>query len=96
MNMSKVTSKYQVSVPKTIAERYNIRPGDEIEWMPAGDVIRVVPSVQRVSSLDRESKLRLYDQATQRLRKSTPTSSAPAPRSRGWRREDLYQRGRSR
>lgn len=30
--MSKITSKYQVTVPKKIAEAYGIRPGDEIEW----------------------------------------------------------------
>jgi AbrB family looped-hinge helix DNA binding protein len=31
--MAKVTSKYQVTVPRTIAERYNIRPGDDIDWV---------------------------------------------------------------
>ena len=30
--MAKVTSKFQVTVPKTIADHYSIRPGDEIEW----------------------------------------------------------------
>jgi AbrB family looped-hinge helix DNA binding protein len=29
--MGKVTSKLQVTVPKAIAQRYGIRPGDEIE-----------------------------------------------------------------
>ena len=37
--MAKVTSKLQVTVPKAIAEQYSIRPGDEIDWAPAGDVI---------------------------------------------------------
>jgi len=41
--MSKVTSNLQVTIPKTIAEQYDIKPGDEIEFQPAGDVIRVVP-----------------------------------------------------
>ena len=31
--MAKVTSKFQVTVPKTIADRYSIGPGDEIEWI---------------------------------------------------------------
>jgi AbrB family looped-hinge helix DNA binding protein len=44
-DMSRVTSKLQVTVPKAIAERYGIRPGDEIDWVPAGDAIRVVPRV---------------------------------------------------
>ena len=41
-DMAKVTSKLQVTVPKALAERYAIRPGDEIAWEAAGDVIRVV------------------------------------------------------
>jgi bifunctional DNA-binding transcriptional regulator/antitoxin component of YhaV-PrlF toxin-antitoxin module len=39
--MAKVTSKLQVTVPKALAENA-IRPGDEIAWEAAGDVIRVV------------------------------------------------------
>ena len=34
--MAKVTSKLQVTVPKAIADHYGIRPGDEIQWIPAG------------------------------------------------------------
>ena len=35
--MAKVTSKLQVTVPKAIADRFGIRPGDEIEFMPGED-----------------------------------------------------------
>ena len=42
--MSKVTSKLQVTVPKALAERYGIRPGDDIRFEEAGEVIRVVPA----------------------------------------------------
>jgi predicted nucleic acid-binding protein/bifunctional DNA-binding transcriptional regulator/antitoxin component of YhaV-PrlF toxin-antitoxin module len=42
MPMARVTSKYQVTVPRKIAEAYGITPGVDI-WVPAGDVIRVVP-----------------------------------------------------
>ena len=41
--MAKVTSKLQLTVPKAIADRYGIRPGDELDWVPAGDAIRVIP-----------------------------------------------------
>lgn len=41
--MAKVTSKLQVTVPRTIADQYKIRPGDEIRWVAAGEVIRVIP-----------------------------------------------------
>ena len=40
--MSKVTSKLQVTIPKSVAERHRIRPGDEIRWASAGDGIRIV------------------------------------------------------
>src|SRR5438067_3669098 len=45
--MAKVTSKYQVTVPKKIAERYGILPGDDIDWVAAGEVIRVIPSAKQ-------------------------------------------------
>ena len=41
--MAKVTSKLQVTVPKAVADRYGIKPGDEIRFEDAGEVIRVVP-----------------------------------------------------
>jgi AbrB family looped-hinge helix DNA binding protein len=94
--MAKVTSKYQVTVPKAIAERYRIRPGDEIDWVPAGDVIRVIPGGKPTQTDDREMRLRLFDQATERHRKRARAGTAERPQDRGWTREDLYERGRSR
>jgi AbrB family looped-hinge helix DNA binding protein len=93
--MAKVTSKYQVTVPKAIAELYRIRPGDEIDWQPGGDVIRVIPGGTRVESQSRESQLRLFEQATQRLRQRPARHKTKRPDGRGWNREDLYGRGRS-
>lgn len=94
--MAKVTSKYQVTVPKVIAERYHIRPGDEIDWVPAGEVIRVVPSGQQQPPADRAAQLRLFDQATERHRRRASPRKIQQSRDRGWKREDLYRRGRSR
>ena len=94
--MAKVTSKYQVTVPKTIAKRYNIHPGDDIDWMAAGEVIRVIPPGKQAAAENRESQLRLFDQATERHRERPSTHKAQTARNRGWTREDLYQRGSSR
>jgi AbrB family looped-hinge helix DNA binding protein len=94
--MAKVTSKYQVTVPRKIAESYHIRPGDEIDWVAAGEVIRVIPPGKHLAPLDRESQLRLFDQATERHRKRSAARRTPQPRGRGWKREDLYGRGRPR
>lgn len=90
--MAKVTSKYQVTLPRAIADAYGIRPGDRIEFAGAGETIRVVPEGKKVSD-DRETRLRLFDQATERIRRKGRARKA---RERGWAREDLYTRGRAR
>jgi AbrB family looped-hinge helix DNA binding protein len=94
--MAKVTSKHQVTVPKAIADQYSIRPGDHIEWAPAGDVIRVIPAGNQAAPEDRDARLRIFDEATKRHRRRPSASRAKQPHDRGWRREDLYGRGRSR
>ena len=93
--MSKVTSKYQVTLPKALARKYNIRPGDDIDWVSAGETIRVIPSGIQDTAEDRESRLRLFDQATERLRTRTTARRSSPSTARGWKREDLYKRGRS-
>ena len=93
--MAKVTSKYQVTLPMVIARKFNIRPGDEIDWIAAGDMIRVVPPAMQAHNEDRESRLRVFDQATERIRRSK-AHRAKRTADRGWSREDLYSRGRSR
>ncbi len=93
--MAKVTSKFQVTVPKAIADRYRIRPGDEIEWIPAGEAIRVVPTRTHTPAEDPAARVRLFDQATERQRMRPGSRKQPSG-DRGWSREDLYGRGRSR
>ena len=95
--MAKVTSKLQVTVPKAIAQRFGIRPGSEIDWVPAGEAIRVVPPRGRRRGLDREARLKLFDQATERQRqydRRRPRQKRAV--DRGWTRDDLYRDGRSR
>ena len=93
--MAKVTSKLQVTLPKALAERYRIEPGDDIEWEAAGDVIHVVPSRQK-PALDIAARLKVFDQATARQRERERGISLGRPTSRGWTRDDLYDRGRTR
>jgi len=94
--MAKVTSKYQVTVPKAIADQYRIRPGDQIDWVAAGEAIRVIPGGRKASADDPLSRLRLFDQATERHRKRNAGRKAKKPQDRGWTREDIYGRGRAR
>lgn len=94
--MSKVTSKLQVTVPKAIAEKYRIKPGDSIEWVAAGDSIGVLPVALAPSANDTADRLRLFDLATARQRSRDRKQPPRQASSRGWSREDLYTRGRSR
>ena len=42
---------------------------------------------------DRESRLRLFDQSTERQRKRSSARKTQRATDRGWNREDLYRRG---
>jgi AbrB family looped-hinge helix DNA binding protein len=94
--MAKVTSKYQVTIPKALAEKLGIVPGHDIEWSAAGDSIRLTPVRAAHPSLSLELRLELFDRATRRLRGRRKRAAASRSGGRGWRREDLYDRGRSR
>ena len=88
-----MTSKLQVTVPKAIADRYRIKPGDEIVWMEAGDSIRVHPRKSLPQKRSPAAREHLFDEATARQR-TRNEKSAPATGGRGWHREELYDRGR--
>lgn len=94
--MAKVTSKLQVTVPKALANHYGIRPGDEIEWLAAGETIRVVPPGGKIRTIGPAERLRRFDLATARQRKRNKGPHAASAQNRGWSREDLYRRGRAR
>lgn len=100
--MARVTSKRQVTLPKAIADRFGIRPGDEIAFVAAGDAIRVEPGPGRTERLSAEARLRLFDAATARQRARQrgaargPDRTRRRPSSRGWTREELYTRTRPR
>jgi len=99
--MAKVTSKLQVTIPKSLADKYGIRPGDELDWVPAGEAIRVAPARPAAHEPDLETRLRLFDEATERQRERASKLSSDGrlntkePVDRGWKREDLYTRGGS-
>jgi AbrB family looped-hinge helix DNA binding protein len=97
--VSRITSKLQVTIPKAIAQQYGLQPGDEIAFVPAGDVIRVVPGGHSAAEPAdvTANRLRLFDAATARLAKRAKgRKPARVPRQRGWTREELYDRAGSR
>lgn len=91
--MARVTSKRQVTIPKAIADRYGIESGDEIEFMPAGASIRVERAAAEATGEDRDACLERYDQATERQHARRADEHRRSQGDRGWRREDLYERG---
>jgi AbrB family looped-hinge helix DNA binding protein len=87
--MPKVTSKLQITLPKRLADRYGIAPGDEITFEAAGEVIRLIPhGRQAPGSLSRAERLRLFDAALdrQRERERHMTLSSEPSGERDWRR----------
>jgi AbrB family looped-hinge helix DNA binding protein len=94
--MARVTSKLQVTIPKAIAVRYGIAPGTDLDWLEAGDAIRVVPPSAYRQAVDRERRVELFDAATARERaRGDMSGKAREASDRGWTREGLYERGSS-
>lgn len=97
--MAKVTSKLQVTIPKRIAERFGISPGDDIEFVAAGDNISIRPAGRHAAArLSPAERLRLFRTATvrQEARNKALRVSGAAESSRDWTREELYDRARPR
>lgn len=98
-----MTSKLQLTVPKAIADRYGIKPGDELEWIPAGDSIRVQlvrGKAQAGHRLTVEERLALFDAGTKRLDElqadelKKNQGRRVTRENRGWTREELYDNDR--
>jgi AbrB family looped-hinge helix DNA binding protein len=99
--MPKVTSKLQLTVPKRIADQYGIRPGDELEWIPAGESIRVELVRKKAEAgheLTAEERVAIFDANMARIDRIQAKELAEAKakgtritrENRGWTREDLY------
>ena len=92
-----MTSKRQVTLPKELAGAYGIEPGDDIDWEPAGDAIRIIPRKRpRRPELSAKERLALFDEGTRRHEERWSGGAPPAspPADRGWTRDELYDRGR--
>ncbi|HVR69743.1 MAG TPA: AbrB/MazE/SpoVT family DNA-binding domain-containing protein [Vicinamibacteria bacterium] len=92
--MARVTSKLQVTIPKAVADRYGIEPGADIEFEPAGDVIRVVPA--RRPLRPPRDRVKLFERMLARQRERDAGHALPQGEDRGWTRDDLYDRARAR
>ena len=95
--MAKVTSKLQVSIPKRMAEKHRLKPGDDIFWRDSAEAILLVPAATAQGALSVSERLALFDSATSRQQKRQRRApKASRAKNRGWKREDLYDRARTR
>lgn len=97
--MAKVTSKLQVTVPKAVADRLGIRPGDSLDWQVEGTAARVTRAATAGKG-SAANRLARFDEATKRIEERARAwrraHGAKEPTDRGWTRESLYTRGRAR
>jgi AbrB family looped-hinge helix DNA binding protein len=42
MEAATITSKFQVVIPRNIRERYNVKPGYKVVFIPFGNTLRLV------------------------------------------------------
>lgn len=97
--MPKVISKLQVTLPKALATQYEIEPGDEIEFVAAGDAIRLTPKKSLRTKLSLAERICLWDQANEALTtywesegEARRAQLQAAKVGRDWTRDDLYER----
>ena len=97
-----MTSKLQLTVPKRIADQYGIRPGDELDWIPAGESIRVELVSRKAGAgheLTVEERLALFDANMDRidrlqaaeLQEAKAKGTRVTRENRGWTREEIYE-----
>jgi hypothetical protein len=83
-------------------DQYGIRPGDELEWVPAGESIRIEVVRRKAKGgheLTTEEKLALFDSNMARIDKLQAKELVDAKakgtrvtqENRGWTREELYE-----
>jgi AbrB family looped-hinge helix DNA binding protein len=94
--MAKVTGKLQITLPKALADRCGIRVGDELEIRGVGRSIQIDRRARQDSNVLVADRLAQFDSATRRQRARQTGRARVSARSRGWTREDLYTRGRTR
>jgi bifunctional DNA-binding transcriptional regulator/antitoxin component of YhaV-PrlF toxin-antitoxin module len=90
--MSRLTAKYQLTIPRAIAQSVGLNPGDEVTWEPVGDAIRLrAETASRHDTRSVAEQLILFDLVTERERHRARNRSAAPARDRGWSREELYE-----
>jgi len=88
--MTTITGKFQITLPKRLVDAYGIRVGDEVELVASGETISIIPVKTLKAPLPPKERVRLFDEATARIKKRGTKKGAQGSRDRGWTRDDLY------
>ncbi len=94
--MTRVTGKFQITLPKRLVDAYGIHVGDEVELKAAGESIAIIPARSARPELSAQERVRLFDQGTLRQVERDRRQPRQPADDRGWTREELYTRGRPR
>ena len=95
--MSKVTSKFQITLPRKVARAHQIEPGSEVSFVSSGEFLRMlIDRPRREEGKDHHGiALASFDAATERQaernrRFEQRFEEGRTQPSRGWVRDDLY------
>jgi bifunctional DNA-binding transcriptional regulator/antitoxin component of YhaV-PrlF toxin-antitoxin module len=90
--VGKITSKYQLTLPRHVADQRGVEPGDEVQWDVHGSAAMLRPARLQKPRLSVEHRLRLFDASVRRQAERQRERSTTEPASPRWTREELYDR----
>jgi AbrB family looped-hinge helix DNA binding protein len=91
--MAKLTAKYQLTLPKAVAQRAGLKPGDDVDCESADEIVRIRRKAKsRMQPYSKTDRLILFDLATERQTRRQRSSPVADGISRGWTRDELYER----
>ncbi|NBB80839.1 MAG: AbrB/MazE/SpoVT family DNA-binding domain-containing protein [Verrucomicrobia bacterium] len=92
--MSKVSTKYQITLPRDLARSHHILPGEDVVFEEAGSALYLRRGPAETNADSVEGRLASFDRASQRqeARNRAYPASLKSSAGRGWTRDELYQR----
>jgi len=51
MPHSKITSKGQITIPKNVRKKFNLKTGDKVDFVIENDILKLVPASKTVSEV---------------------------------------------
>lgn len=94
--MSKVSTKYQITLPRGLARAHQIVPGEEVIFEEAGSALYLRREQKDTGAIKDAGmeRLKRFDLASarQEARNQTWSPTTSSASDRGWTREELYRR----